>query len=151
MERLIWTRQHFQELTSEELYEILRLRSEVFVVEQNCIYLDLDGKDQFCFHLTGRGKDDGVLYAYSRIVPPNISYKEPSIGRILISPKCRKQNMGKELLTKSITEITILYPNQAIRIGAQTYLIKFYNSFGFVESGEAYDEDGIEHVEMVRY
>lgn len=150
MERLVWNLRHFDELTNIELYEILQLRSEVFVVEQNCVYLDLDGKDQFCFHLTGRSKDGGQLCAYSRIVPPGLSFTEPSIGRILTPLKYRKQNYGKELLVKSIEETEKQYPGQSIRIGAQTYLIKFYNSFGFVESSEPYDEDGIEHVEMLR-
>lgn len=148
MEKLQWSLLHFEELTNTGLYEILRLRSNVFVVEQDCVYLDADGKDLRCFHLMGREGDK--LCAYARIVPPGVSYAEPSIGRILTSLESRKQKFGKELLNKSIEETEKLYPGQAIRIGAQTYLIKFYNAFGFVESGGPYDEDGIEHIEMVR-
>lgn len=150
MERMVWELKHFDKLTNVELYQILQLRSEVFVLEQNCVYLDLDGKDIQCLHLIGRSKPDNQLCAYSRIVPPGLSFAEPSIGRILTSPRFRAQKFGKELLQKSIEETEKRYPEHPIRIGAQTYLTKFYNSFGFVASGSPYDEDGIEHVEMVK-
>lgn len=146
---LTWTFKHFRDLSANELYELLQLRSDVFVIEQQCIYRDLDDKDQKCDHLLGRIEETGELAAYSRIVPPGVSYEEPSIGRVLTSLNHRKSNFGKELMRRSIEELSLLYPDQSIRIGAQTYLNKFYNSFGFVESGEAYDEDGIEHIEMV--
>jgi ElaA protein len=131
-----------------ELYEILQLRSDVFVIEQECIYRDLDDKDQKCYHLMGFIEDTDQCVAYSRIVPPHISYEEPSIGRVLTALDYRKHQFGKELMQVSISEIKKRYPNQSIRISAQVYLIKFYNSFGFKEIGESYDEDGIEHIEM---
>lgn len=146
---LTWTFKHFQDLSADELYELLQLRSDVFVIEQQCIYRDLDDKDLKCYHLFGRIEETGELAAYSRIVPPGVSYEEPSIGRVVTSLNHRKSNFGRELMQKGIKELLLLYPGQPIRIGAQTYLIKFYNSFGFMESGEAYDEDGIEHIEMV--
>lgn len=147
--KLIWSTKHFSELTAVELYEILQLRSDVFVIEQQCIYRDLDDKDQTCYHLLGRIEDTGELAAYSRIVPPAVSYEEPSIGRVLTALKYRKNNFGRELMQKSIEETQKRYSNQPIRIGAQTYLTKFYTSLGFVQQGKPYDEDGIEHIEMV--
>ena len=149
MEELNWKLVKFDDLSVHELYEVLRLRAEVFVIEQNCIYEDHDNKDQKCHHLMGYSKIDGKLIVYSRLVPPGVSYTEPSIGRVLTSLENRKNKYGIALLNKSIAEITKIYPNTNIRIGAQTYLIRFYNSFGFVEQGEPYDEDGIEHIEML--
>lgn len=150
MDQLNWICAHFSSLTVDELYELLQVRADVFVIEQQCIYKDLDDKDRNCYHLLGKNRETGKLEAYSRIVPPGISYEEPSIGRILTTQSSRGNNLGKELLEKSIGETQKLYPNHPIRIGAQTYLIRFYNSFGFVEQGEPYDEDGIEHIEMVK-
>src|SRR5579863_6710931 len=97
---LNWTCKHFSELTTEELYQILRLRSEVFVVEQNCVFLDMDNKDFVCHHLIGRKEKQ--LLGYSRIVPPGISYAESSIGRIVSSPAARGLGIGQELLMQSI-------------------------------------------------
>lgn len=147
--KLTWMTKHFSELTSAELYEILQLRSDVFVIEQQCIYRDSDDKDQRCYHLLGRIEETGELAAYSRIVPPGVSYEEPSIGRVLTALKYRKNSFGRELMRKSIEETQKFYSNQPIRIGAQTYLTKFYTSLGFVRQGKPYDEDGIEHIEMV--
>ncbi|HEY4109523.1 GNAT family N-acetyltransferase [Puia sp.] len=142
-----WTFKPFHQLTTEELYAILRLRSEVFVVEQNCVFLDMDNKDQHCYHVMGW--KDGLLAACSRIVPAEISYVESSIGRIVTSPIARGEGIGRELLIKSIDHLYTLYGRCAIRIGAQYYLKKFYESFGFVQKGEIYLEDGIEHIEML--
>ena len=142
-----WTNKKFNELTPEELYAILRLRSEVFVVEQNCVFLDMDDKDQVSHHLMGwQGKD---LVAYARIVPPGISYVEFSIGRIVSSPSVRKHGIGRVLVSKSIELAYALHGKDVIRIGAQYYLRGFYESFGFQKAGEIYLEDGIEHVEML--
>lgn len=142
-----WTCKHFRELTTEELYAILRLRSEVFVVEQNCVFLDMDNKDIYCHHLMGW--KDHLLAGYSRIVPAGISYAESSIGRIVTSPAARGAGIGRELLTKSIDQLYSLYGKSCIRIGAQYYLKEFYSSFGFVQKGEIYLEDGIKHIEML--
>lgn len=142
-----WTVKAFDQLRVEELYKILRLRSEVFVVEQNCVFLDMDNKDQHCFHLMGW--QDEQLMGYSRIVPAGISYDESSIGRIVSSPAARGQGIGRELLTMSIDTLYELMDKRDIRIGAQYYLKRFYESFGFVQKGEIYLEDGIEHIEML--
>lgn len=132
---------------AEELYAILRLRSEVFVVEQNCVFLDMDNKDQQCHHLTGW--ENGSLLGYSRIVPCGISYVESSIGRIVSSPGARGRGIGRELMRQSIDMLYALHGRRPIRIGAQYYLKRFYESFGFVQKGEIYLEDGIEHIEML--
>ena len=142
-----WTCKKFNELTPEELYMILRLRSEVFVVEQNCVFLDMDNKDFYCVHLMGWQGEK--LLGYSRIVPAGISYVESSIGRIVSSPAARGQGIGRELLIQSIDTLYTLHGKRDIRIGAQYYLKDFYSSFGFVQKGEIYLEDGIEHIEML--
>jgi ElaA protein len=142
-----WTCKPFAELTPDELYAILRLRSEVFVVEQNCVFLDMDNKDQQCHHLMGW--QDGELLGYTRLLRAGISYVESSIGRVVTSPAARGLGVGRDLMRKSIDTIYTLYGKQPIRIGAQCYLINFYESFGFVQKGEIYLEDGIEHIEML--
>ncbi|MDQ6477398.1 GNAT family N-acetyltransferase [Dyadobacter sp. LHD-138] len=146
--KLKWSLKTFDELTNHELYEILRLRNEVFVLEQHCVFLDQDNKDQQCHHLAGT--DNGQLMAYARIVPANLSYEFPSIGRVVVSPLGRGKMYGVALMKKSIESIEALYGQQTIRIGAQFYLKKFYASFGFKQSSEIYDEDGIDHIEMTR-
>lgn len=147
--KLQWSIKSFEELTNYELYELLRLRNEVFVVEQKCIFLDQDNKDQNCHHLLGM--DNGVLIAYTRIVPPGLSYDYPSIGRVVVSPAGRGKSYGNALMRKSIQILEDLYGLSAIRIGAQLYLKTFYESFGFEQSSEVYDEDGIDHIEMTRF
>jgi ElaA protein len=142
-----WTCKKFDQLTPRELYAILRLRSEVFVVEQNCVFLDMDNKDCYCDHLMGW--QENKLSGYSRIVPAGISFVESSIGRIVSSPAARGQGVGRDLLIQSIQTLYALYGKRDIRIGAQYYLKAFYGSFGFVPKGEIYLEDGIEHIEMV--
>jgi ElaA protein len=143
-----WICKKFHELTVDELYKLLRLRSEVFVVEQNCVFLDMDNKDQQCHHVLGWIGDD--LAASVRIVPEGVSYAEPSIGRVVTAPKYRRTGLGKPLMEEAIRITTQLYGNQPIRIGAQLYLKEFYSSLGFQAQGEIYLEDGIEHIEMVR-
>jgi ElaA protein len=144
---MIWICKKFDELTPHELYAILQLRNEVFVVEQNCVFQDADNKDQHCYHLMGWLQDD--LVAYSRIVPPEISYSESSIGRIVTSPKARRTGAGKELLEQSIHQLHKLFGNVSVKIGAQMYLKKFYESFGFIQTSEIYLEDNIPHIEML--
>jgi len=143
-----WTVKKFDALTLDELYAILQLRSEVFGVEQNCVYQDMDNKDQFCFHMMCW--KDNRLVAYTRLVPPGVSYTEPSIGRVVTSPDVRRSGLGKTLVEKSITEILKIYGKSPIKIGAQLYLKKFYESFDFEQSGDIYDEDGIPHIHMTR-
>ena len=145
---MTWLLKTFDSLTLQELYAILRLRTEVFVVEQNCVFQDMDNKDQQCYHLMGW--KDGQLNAYTRLVPPGVSYKEPSIGRVVTSPVARGNGTGKLLMEKSIEEIIQLYGKTPIKIGAQLYLKKFYESLGFSQTSNKYDEDGIDHIEMYR-
>lgn len=149
MPTISWKIIPFSELTLEQLYAILKLRAEVFVIEQNCIYEDYDDKDQKCHHVLGIDEETNELVAYSRLVPPGISFEEASIGRVLTNRKYRKNKFGIALMNQNIAFMQTLYPNQNIRIGAQTYLLKFYESFGFVAQDEPYDEDGIEHIEML--
>ena len=134
-------------MSPAELYAVLQLRNEVFVVEQNCVFQDADDKDQHSWHLMAWINDR--LVGYTRLVPANISYPEVSIGRVVTFPKMRKSGIGKQLMEKSIEMISVLWKKQPIRIGAQLYLKKFYESFGFQQSSEIYLEDNIEHIQMI--
>ena len=145
---MTWKLKTFDSLTPYELYAILRLRTEVFVVEQTCVFQDMDNKDQHCYHLMG-WRDD-LLIAYTRLVPPGIFYIEPSIGRVVSSPAARGNGIGKLLMKKSIEEVFHLYGKTPIKLGAQLYLKKFYESLGFIQTSGIYDEDGINHIEMMR-
>jgi ElaA protein len=138
---------HFKDLAPHELYAFMRLRSEVFVVEQNCIYLDADNIDPYCYHLMLR--DQTEIVSYARLIPPGVSYTEMSIGRIVSNPAYRGTGAGKQLLTVAIEECYRLFGAGPIKIGAQLYLKKFYNAFGFIQTSEVYDEDGIDHIKMV--
>lgn len=138
----------FHELTVNELYALLRLRSEVFVVEQNCVFLDQDDKDQQCYHLLLFSEDQ--LVGYSRLVPAGLSYQEMSIGRVITSLSVRGKGLGKILMELAIENCQKLFGEGDIRLGAQTYALGFYSSLRFVAEGDVYDEDGIEHIEMVR-
>ena len=140
------TYKHFSSLTANELYSILRLRNRVFVVEQNCVYLDTDDKDQFSFHLSAW--DDDTLVAYARILPPGLSYSEASIGRVVTDPIYRNTGAGRLLMKHAIEKTHAQFGNSDIKIGAQLYLLQFYGSLGFIQSGAEYLEDGIPHVEM---
>ena len=146
MSTLQWSLLPFNQLSPAQLYAILKLRSEVFVVEQQCIFLDMDDKDQHCYHLMG-WKDD-ELVATTRLVPPGISYPEASIGRVVSSLSVRRTGIGKELMKRSIALATELFKTNIIVIGAQLYLEKFYSNLGFRKSSEIYLEDGIEHIKM---
>jgi ElaA protein len=146
---MIWICKKFDELSPAELYASLRLRSEVFVVEQNCVFLDMDNKDQSSHHIMGW--QDHELLACARIVPPGISYVESSIGRIVTSLAARRKGMGRELVQRSIDLLYTLHGKTVIRIGAQYYLKGFYESFGFRQTGDLYLEDGIEHIEMLLF
>lgn len=140
----------FAELTVHELYEIMALRQEVFVVEQDCVYQDADGIDLNGWHLTVRNTT-GNLVAYARLLPPGVSYPTyPSIGRIISAPQARGTGAGRALVQKSIEEVYRLFGKQAIKIGAQVYLLKFYQSFGFQPIGAEYLEDGIPHIAMIK-
>lgn len=142
-----WMLKSFADLTPDELYALLRLRSEVFVVEQNCVFLDMDNKDQHCLHLLGW--QGNLLAASTRLVPPGISYELPSIGRVVSSPLVRGTGIGRELMQKSIDEVKIRWGTYDIKIGAQLYLKHFYESLGFQQTSAIYLEDNIEHIEMI--
>ena len=146
--QLIWQLKKFDELSTKEMYEILRLRSEVFVVEQTCVFLDMDNLDFDSHHMQGRV--DGNLVAYVRILPPGLAYAEPSIGRVITSPAHRKVGAGIELMEKAVEKTISLYGKVPIMIGAQLYLKKFYEKFGFRKCSDVYMEDGIEHIKMIR-
>lgn len=147
--KVVWHYKLFDELTAKELYQIIQLRNEVFVIEQNCIYQDADGKDLKCGHLWATISEEVV--AYSRIVPKGISYdNEPSIGRVVSSDKVRGMGLGKQLIEYSIQTIENRLFTSSIRISAQLYLKAFYESFGFEQVSEEYLEDDIPHIEMLR-
>ena len=145
---LNWQIKKFELLTAHELYAIMQLRNEVFLLEQNCLYQDADDRDQPSWHLLGIN-NEGKLMAYCRLLPAGIAFQEPSIGRVVTHADVRRVGAGKELLKEAIKNCGALFNNSAIRIGAQLYLLQFYKSFGFQQQSEIYLEDGIEHVEMV--
>jgi ElaA protein len=145
-----WTCKYFEELSLIELYEIGRLRQEVFVLEQNCPYVDFDGKDLYCYHLMGFDENNRLV-AYSRIVPKGISYDDYiSIGRVITSGLVRKSGLGRILMQESILACEKLFGKSDIKISAQTYLLKFYQSLDFESTGKEYLEDDIPHTEMIR-
>ncbi|RAK62904.1 GNAT family N-acetyltransferase [Hymenobacter edaphi] len=146
---LTWTLKPFADLTTTELYALLQLRSEVFVVEQQCPFQDLDGLDQQAHHLLGR-TPDGELAAYARLFGPGRSYAEVSIGRVVAAPRLRRYGFGRALMQRAIEACAALFGAQPIKIGAQEYLRAFYESFGFRQQGAGYLEDGIPHIYMRR-
>lgn len=138
----------FKELSTQELYDLLQLRSEVFVVEQNCVYQDIDGKDQKALHLLGY--KNNVLVAYTRCFPPGVYFEEPAIGRVLVRRSERMNSYGHEIMKASIEALEQRFPGTSIKLSAQTYLQAFYQSHDFQKSGEGYLEDGIPHIPMLR-
>ena len=147
MTNITWDCKSFEKLTATELYEILKLRNQIFVVEQQCVYLDTDDKDFASYHLCGW--QDGLLVAYLRILPPGLSYTEPSIGRVCCNPSVRNKGMGKAFMTHGLAFCYQLYDAKNIRISAQLYLLEFYNTLGFKQVSELYLEDNIPHIEML--
>jgi ElaA protein len=145
---LKWIIKPFEALNVNELYDLLKLRSEIFVVEQNCVYLDLDGKDKKALHLIG--EYDGKTVAYVRLFDAGISFDNASIGRVVVDVNYRDRKWGHDLMREAIAAIKLNFNKEAITIGAQLYLKKFYESHGFVQTSEMYLEDDIEHIEMTR-
>ncbi len=142
-----FTLKYFNELTVDELYAFLQLRSEIFCVEQNCVYQDLDNKDQKALHLMGYD-DSEKLVSYARILVPGVAYKEASIGRVVLSAAHRGKGSGKELMQRAIdATLKKLHVNEIV-ISGQQYLEKFYNDLGFVTESEPYVEDHIMHIKM---
>ncbi|NNF35992.1 MAG: GNAT family N-acetyltransferase [Saprospiraceae bacterium] len=138
----------FSDLTSKELYSIFQLRQEVFIVEQNCPYVDADGLDQDSYHLSGYLQHD--LVAYTRLIPPGIVYeRHAAITRVINARHTRGKGVGKDLMKRSIELSRMLWPETSIKIGAQSYLKSFYEALGFIRSGDEYLEDGILHIHMI--
>jgi ElaA protein len=148
---LEWEIKSFDRLSLDALYELLKLRVDVFVVEQNCPYPEIDNKDRLpdALHLCGRNKDR-ALTAYLRILPPGASYPEASFGRVAVAEKSRGQGICHAMVKKALDEIHCIWPGTAVRIGAQAYLAGFYESHGFKAVSETYLEDGILHVDMLK-
>lgn len=138
----------FTELSTLELHDILQLRSEVFVVEQNCVYQDVDGKDKKAIHIIGR--KNGEVVAYTRVFRPGEYFKNASIGRVVVKASQRQYGLGKIIMKSTIGYIENNLKPGSIELSAQTYLLKFYNSLGFKEKGTEYLEDGIPHIKMVK-
>lgn len=145
----VWRVCEFAALTLEELQFIYMARQQVFVVEQECAYLDVDGCDAAASHIAAWSPDERMPLAYARLVAPGVKYTEPSIGRVLTTQGGRGLGLGQELLCRSIEHLQGVYPGQGIRISAQSYLEAFYAEAGFVAHGERYLEDGIPHTEML--
>ena len=167
-----WRFAPFADLTAREVHDLYQARAACFVVEQDCVFQDLDGVDPVCWHLVGYqepGSDPNVgderglrrhlarelgsdpkLVAYSRFVPAGVKFAEPSIGRVLTTMAVRGTGLGRELMLESLRRAETLWPGQPIRIGAQARLERFYVALGFVTASAPYDEDGIEHIEMLR-
>lgn len=145
--QLNWTLKAFDALSPKELYAIMQLRNEVFVVEQNCVYQDADNKDINSWHFMCW--DDNTLVAYTRLLPQGLAFTEASIGRVISSPKYRALGIGRQLMEKSIDNTYNLFNCSSIKIGAQLYLKKFYESLGFVQCSQEYLEDNIPHIEML--
>ncbi|MGE4233165.1 MAG: GNAT family N-acetyltransferase [Bacteriovoracia bacterium] len=144
-----WKWSKFENLSAEELYDIIALRERVFVVEQKCAYQDADGYDKDAWHLCGWSDDKKTaLLAYIRVLPSSSRYAEPSIGRVATAPEARGKGLGRQAMVESLKRIQQELGDISVRISAQAYLEKFYSNLGFTKVGESYLEDGIEHIEM---
>jgi len=151
MAPITWTWKRFAELEPHELYALLGARAEVFVVEQACAFQDLDGMDEFAWHLLGwsEGASGRRFAAYLRLIDPGRKYAEPSIGRVLTTAEFRRTGLGRAAMGEGLARAGVLYPGQALRIGAQQRLERFYRELGFRTVSAPYQEDGIAHVEML--
>jgi ElaA protein len=149
-ETIRWRCCRFDELGVHELDRIYRARQQVFNIEQDCVYLDVDGVDPQCVHLAAWADGYDEPLAYARIVAPGVKYAEASIGRVITTMPARGTGLGRELVRRAVAQAVTLHPGQGIRISAQAHLARFYGGFGFVPVGEEYLEDGIPHIEMLR-
>ncbi len=147
---LEWSCRPYAELDRDELYAMLRLRARVFIVEQQCAYLDLDDWDQRAWHIFGKDAS-GRVFAYLRLTAPGTRFAEPSIGRVVTDPSVRGLGLGRTLMHKGLDTATRLYRSKPLRVAAQMRLESFYREFGFRRVGNPYDEDGIAHVGMIRF
>ena len=149
-----WQWSKFDSLSTREIYEAIALRERVFIVEQNCPYLDCDGKDQQSHHLlgwaSGPSRTTEHLIAYLRVVPPGLRFIEVSIGRVVVAPECRRQGVGLTLMKQGLQFAHDTYGNVPVRIAAQAHLQKYYGALGFVTDSDVFLEDDIPHVEMIK-
>ncbi|MFN3752752.1 GNAT family N-acetyltransferase [Flavobacterium sp.] len=143
---LEWKIKRFEALSAKELYALLQLRAEVFIVEQNCVYQDIDGKDEKALHLIG--EDKGEVVAYARLFKPNDYFEQASIGRVVVKEHSRSKKLGHILMREAIQVIKTHFDQRKITISAQLYLKKFYESHGFIQTSDMYLEDDIPHIEM---
>lgn len=146
-----WQIKRFKELDTTELYQLLKLRVDVFVVEQNCPYHEIDNKDihDQTRHLLGKD-DDGNIVSYLRMLPPGLSYEQAGFGRVVVAMNERDKGVSREMIAIALEEMDSIWPGIDIKIGAQVYLKAFYESFGFVPVSNSYLEDGIPHIDMIR-
>ena len=142
-----WHLLSWNELSADDLHDILKLRVDVFVVEQDCPYPEIDGKDRDSIHLLARANDD--IVAYLRIVPPGLAYEEVAIGRVIVDDRFRGKGLGHELMERAMAAIEETYGRVPVRLGAQEHLVRYYQKHKFVTAGESYLEDGIPHIEML--
>lgn len=149
---ITWQWSAFGSLAPDELYAALQLRQIVFVIEQQCTFLDPDGRDEKAWHLLGWEQEEGArwLAAYARVFPPGVKYPAASVGRVVTHPRARRTGSGRALMAEALRRLEELAPGAEVRIEAQLYLVRFYEGFGFRRAGEEYLEDGIVHVDMVR-
>jgi ElaA protein len=145
---LRWTWHAWTDLTPDVLYAFLRLRSAIFVVEQDCVFPEMDGRDPQCEHLCGW--DGAELVAYLRLVPPAVRTAEISLGRVVVAQPARGAGLGRAAMHEGLARCAQRYPGQPVKVSAQQHLEEFYRGLGFARVGEPYDEDGIRHVDMVR-
>ena len=143
-----WRFAPFAELTPREVHDLFQARAAAFVVEQHCVFQDIDGLDPQCWHLLGYAPD--ALVAYCRLLPPGTKFAEPSIGRVVTTSAVRGTGQGRILMREALARAEKLWPGRAIRIAAQQHLQKFYGEYGFATVSEPYDDDGVLHVEMLR-
>ncbi len=141
-----WTWHEFGLLRPQTLYDILKLRSDIFVVEQNCVFSDMDGLDPRCVHLCGY--EGTTLVAYLRVVPPGLKSDTPALGRLVVAKDYRRRGQSRDAIERGLAHCAKAYPGQTVRAQAQAHLAPFYQSLGFTRSGEEYMEDGIAHVDM---
>jgi len=151
---IVWQWSRFQDLHPEHLYEVVRLRESVFIVEQKCPYLDADGRDPAAWHLLGwqdnGGESQKRLVAYARVFAPGVRYAEGSVGRVVTAREVRRTGVGRLLMAEALRRLEGLAPGQPIRLAAQRYLEAFYSTLGFKTASAPYEEDGIMHVDMLR-
>lgn len=145
---ITWVSKPFEELTAREMHQILMLRQDVFVIEQDCIYPDIDAKDEDSLHVFGVDQKETVV-AYARLVAPGLKFAEPAVGRVVVARQARATGLGVQLMERVLDDACKIYPGMGNRISAQAHLKRFYSQFGYEQVSDEYDEDGIPHIEML--